>query len=64
MAAERIDLEQTDVRTLNQRLQGRQGMVSGMGFEIFNAKGRHNLAVGLTEPIEVTIHGHAITAPE
>ena len=59
MAAERIDLDQINVRALNQRLQGRQGLVSGMGFEIFNAKGRHNLAVGLTEPIEVTIHGHA-----
>ena len=59
MAAERIDLEQTDVRALNRRLQGRQGTVSGTDFEVLNAKGRHNLAVGLTEPIEVTIHGHA-----
>ena len=56
---EAIDLDSVAVRALNQRLQGREGSVAGASFEVLNAKGRHNLAVGLTEAVEVSIHGHA-----
>jgi len=59
MAVERIDLDTVAVRELNQRLQGRNGPVTGAEFEILNAKGRHNLAVGLTDPMDVSIRGHA-----
>ena len=58
-SVERIDLDAVAVRALNQRLQGREGAVSGGAFEVLNAKGRHNLAVGLTEAVDVTIRGHA-----
>jgi glutamate synthase domain-containing protein 3 len=56
---ERIDLDIVAVRALNQRLQGRSGAFDGGAFEVLNAKGRHNLAVGLTAAIDVTIQGHA-----
>jgi glutamate synthase domain-containing protein 3 len=57
--AETIDLDVVAVRDLNRRLQGRDGPVADIRFEVTNAKGRHALAVGLTDPVEVTIHGHA-----
>ena len=56
---ESIDLDSVAVRALNQRLQARAGGVDGASFEVLNAKGRHNLAVGLTAGMEVSIHGHA-----
>lgn len=59
MAVERVDLDTVAVRELNQRLQGRCGPAADAAFEVLNAKGRHNLAVGLTEAVEVTIRGHA-----
>lgn len=59
MAAGVIDLDAVPVRELNRRLQGRDGPLGDAGFEVTNAKGRHALAVGLTDPVEVSIHGHA-----
>jgi methylamine---glutamate N-methyltransferase subunit B len=59
MAAETIDLDEVTVRALNQRLQGREGPIDARAFEVLNAKGRHNLAVGLTEAIDVVVRGHA-----
>ncbi len=56
--AETIDLDIVTIRDLNRRLQGRDGPVAGERFAVTNAKGRHALAVGLTAPIEVSIHGH------
>lgn len=56
---ETLDLDSVSVRDLNRRLQGREGPVAGRRFEVVNPKGRHTLAVGLTEPVDVTIRGHA-----
>ena len=58
MTTETIDLDATGVRALNRRLQGRDGPVAGGRFAITNAKGRHALAVGLTEAMDVRIRGH------
>ena len=58
MTAEAIDLDAAGVRALNRRLQGREGPVAGRRFTVANAKGRHAIAAGLTEPVEVLIEGH------
>ena len=55
---ETIDLDAAGVRALNRRLQGRDGPVAGGRFLVTNAKGRHALAVGLTESMDVRIRGH------
>ncbi len=59
MTVETIDLDISGVRALNRRLQGRDGPVAGGRFVVTNAKGRHALAVGLTDPVDVAIRGHA-----
>ena len=58
MTAEVIDLDAVGVRALNRRLQGRGGPVAGSRFIVTNAKGRHALAAGLAERLEVRIRGH------
>ena len=58
MTVETIDLDAAGVRALNRRLQGRDGPVAGGHFVVTNAKGRHALAVGLTEAMDVRIRGH------
>ena len=58
MTAETIDLDTAGVRALNRRLQGREGPVAGSRFIVTNAKGRHAIAAGLTERVDVRIHGH------
>ena len=58
VTVETIDLDAAGVRALNRRLQGRDGPVAGGRFVVTNAKGRHALAVGLTEAMNVRIRGH------
>ena len=58
MTTETVDLDVLGVRALNRRLQGRDGPVAGGRFVVANAKGRHALAVGLTEAMDVRICGH------
>lgn len=58
VTVETIDLDAAGVRALNRRLQGRDGPVAGGRFVVTNAKGRHALAVGLTEVMDVRIRGH------
>ncbi|MBO9532968.1 MAG: protein glxC [Solirubrobacteraceae bacterium] len=50
-----FDLTMTTVRELNRALRA---ATSG-SFTVRNPAGRHNLAVGLDAPLEVTIDGHA-----
>lgn len=58
MTVETIDLDAAGVRVLNRRLQGREGPVAGRHFIVTNAKGRHALAAGLTDRVNVRIRGH------
>ena len=58
VTVETIDLDMAGVRALNRRLQGRDEPVAGRRFVVTNAKGRHALAVGLTEAMDVRIRGH------
>ena len=58
MTVETIDLDAVALRDLNRRLQGRAGPIGCNRFHITNAKGRHAIAVGLTQAIDVDVHGH------
>jgi len=53
-----VDLDQTDVRTLNERLHRLPKETNERDWRIVNPKGRHAIAVGLDVPIMVTIEGH------
>lgn len=52
-----IDLENRDVRGLNQQLQRRDGSELTQ-FEIRNPMGQHAIAAGCMHDIEVHVHGH------
>ena len=54
-----IDLDTVTVRRLNRLLQGREGSPGARTFDVRNPRGRHALAAGLVDPIDVVIHGHA-----
>lgn len=51
-----IDLERTSVRELNQMLHGLRGNSSALRIE--HPGGRHSIAVGVTEPVRITVCGH------
>ncbi|MBB2201828.1 protein glxC [Gluconacetobacter tumulisoli] len=53
-----IDLASTSLRDLNAALQG-AAEGSDDAWTIVNPRGRHAIAVGMTNPVEVTIAGHA-----
>ncbi|MFO0996245.1 MAG: protein GlxC [Alphaproteobacteria bacterium] len=53
-----IDLSSTAIRTLNQRLHDLPKDTNERVWEVINPMGAHAVAVGLTVPIEVRIHGH------
>jgi glutamate synthase domain-containing protein 3 len=53
-----IDLSQTSVRELNQRLHGLAPDTNERLWRILNPKGQHALVAGLNVPIEVQIDGH------
>lgn len=52
---EALDLDRLEVRELNSRLQQAE---AGTAFEVQNPLGRHSLAVGLQQPVEITLRGH------
>lgn len=56
---ETIDLARTPLRTLNRRLQRREGDPAETRFAVLNPMGLHAIAAGLMHDIEVTVRGHA-----
>ncbi len=58
--AEVVDLAQTPLRELNQRLHDLAGGADGpRSWRVLNPSGAHNIACGLDAEIEVVIEGHA-----
>ena len=58
--AEVVDLAQTSLRDLNQRLHDLAGDATGpRSWRVLNPSGAHNIACGLDADIEVVIEGHA-----
>ena len=55
---ETLDLNSVEVCDLNRRLQMRDGDNGEAYFRVLNPGGRHALAVGLTQPVEIMIDGH------
>ncbi|MEQ9489844.1 MAG: protein GlxC [Alphaproteobacteria bacterium] len=53
-----LDLAKDDLRSINRRLQKRDGDDGETSYEVINIMGSHALACGLTHPIDVTIKGH------
>ena len=53
-----IDLENSDVTELNQKLHDVNGTKDKSEWQILNPKGRHNVAVGIDAPLKVKIDGH------
>ena len=51
---EKIDLSKTEVRDLNQILQGHSGELKD-AYEVLNPMGAHAVAAGLQHPISVAI---------
>jgi methylamine---glutamate N-methyltransferase subunit B len=56
---ERLDLSRLSVRELNQYLHYELPKNGVDELEIINPNGLHNIAVGLTVPVNVTVVGHA-----
>ncbi len=53
-----LDLAQITLRELNSRLQGIAAGSNERDFLVANPEGAHSIAVGLTQPIRVTVDGH------
>ena len=53
-----VDLEEVDVRTINERLHRLPPDTNERLWRLLNPKGAHALAVGLEQPIEIEIDGH------
>jgi glutamate synthase domain-containing protein 3 len=53
-----IDLDQSEIRDLNDRLHRLPPDTNERAWHIVNPKGRHAIAVGLDRPITVSIDGH------
>ena len=54
----RFDLDEIDVRAVNQHLHGKDGAELDSAYELINPMGRHSIAVGLDRPVDVHIRGH------
>ncbi len=54
-----FDLTRDTVRQLNQRLHAPASELAGREVRILNPDGAHNIAVGLSAALHVTVHGHA-----
>jgi glutamate synthase domain-containing protein 3 len=52
-----IDLDQTPVRELNERLHRTTAATNDRVFRILNARGKHAIAVGIDAPLQVTVEG-------
>jgi glutamate synthase domain-containing protein 3 len=53
-----VDLHGTSVRELNRTLHALPADTNERAWRVVNPRGAHAVAVGLTQPIEVTIEGH------
>jgi methylamine---glutamate N-methyltransferase subunit B len=53
-----VDLHDTSVRELNRTLHALPADTNERAWRVVNPRGAHAVAVGLTQPIEVTIEGH------
>ena len=53
-----VDLEKTSVRELNRTLHGLPADTNQRAWRVVHSRGAHAVAVGLTQPVEVTIEGH------
>lgn len=53
-----VDLQETSVRALNERLHRLPPDTSERAWRVLNPRGAHALAAGLTRPIAVKIDGH------
>jgi len=54
-----FDLGAEELRALNATLQGLEGATNETAWTILNPRGAHALCVGITQPIEVMVDGHA-----
>ncbi|MGO1121095.1 protein GlxC [Rhodovibrionaceae bacterium A322] len=56
-----LDLKTSDLTTVNRTIRGLEGPESAAetDWHVVNPLGTHSIAVGLTEPINVTVEGHA-----
>jgi glutamate synthase domain-containing protein 3 len=55
----RLDLASMSVRDLNHFLHHRVAAENVREIEILNPAGKHNIAVGMDAPVEVSVRGHA-----
>ncbi len=53
-----VDLQNEDVRTLNQRLHDLPAETNERAWRVTNPRGAHAIAAGLTQPIAIDIDGH------
>ena len=53
-----VDLQGTSVRELNRTLHALPADTNQRAWRVINPRGAHAVAVGLTQPLEVTIEGH------
>jgi glutamate synthase domain-containing protein 3 len=53
-----VDLHETSVRELNRTLHALPADTNERAWRVVNPRGAHAVAVGLTQPLEVTIEGH------
>lgn len=54
-----VDLRESSLRELNHRLHGIEEGANEREFKVLHPLGTHSIAVGLTQPIKVTVDGHA-----
>ena len=53
-----VDLQTATVRELNRTLHALPADTNQRAWQVINPRGAHAVAVGLTQPLEVTIEGH------
>lgn len=54
-----VDLDETSVRDLNQALHDQTKALEERQWQVLHPRGKHTLACGLDQPLEVNIDGHA-----
>ena len=57
-AAHVIDLAETSLRAMHERLHALPPDTNETSWQLTNPRGRHAVAVGLTAPVSVTVDGH------
>jgi glutamate synthase domain-containing protein 3 len=53
-----VDLRESGLRALNQRLHALRPDSNERAFRVINPMGAHSVAVGITQPVEVVVEGH------